>query len=129
MNNMQTAPIKQKKVLQEEVPCLILPENWWTTNYSYEYYSEGNNSEVQLFKIEPPTKDEFEFHRVSEKIIKSPMNDWNYSSGDYYVNESNFKNKAINQNFNNRFANNFLYIGIAFAVFITLLVMNTIVSL
>ena len=126
---MQTVSLKRKITSQEELPSLTLPKNWWSKNYSYNYYSKEENPEVQLFKFEPPINDEIEFNEIKDENIQSSINGWDYSHGDYYVNDRNFKNKAKKQKNKAIFANNFLYIGIAFAVFITLIVLNIVVSL
>jgi ribosomal protein L33 len=127
---MHNVSLEQTKDFdKEELPNLILPHNWWSRNYSYDYYPKENNSEIQLFKFEPKLKDEIEFEEIRNSETLKSINGWDYSLGDYYVSEKNYKNKANNQKFNTLFANNFLYIGIAFAIVITLLVLNIVVSI
>ncbi len=127
---MQTVTLKHKITSLKELQSFTLPQNWWSTNYSYDYFSEDNNSEIQLFKFEPPINDEIEFDEDIEKNIKSPsMKGWDYSHGDYYINERNFKDKANKQNSKSNFAKNYIYIGIAFAVFVTVLVLNVVTSM
>jgi len=85
---MQTISLKHQITTPKELQSFTLPPNWWSTNYSYDYFSKEDNTEIQLFKLETPINDENEFNKDSEEYIKSPKNGWDYSHGDYYINDS-----------------------------------------
>ena len=124
---METISLKRKITSREELQKLTLPKNWWSKSYSYDFFPK-ENTEIHLFKIDQPINDENELDEIRNEKKQAFINGWDYSHGDY-VDQRNFKNKAIQQKNNANFANNFIYIGIAFAVFITVIVLNIVVSL
>jgi len=109
---------------QKNKLVFTLPENWWNVSYSYNFYSEEDNSQVQLFKmaLTGTEKNEKELKAEKQQIARK----WDYSKGDYFIHESNFKNKAYQQKTNNKIFDKFLYIGLTASVIISLIILSLI---
>jgi len=123
--------LPEKVSLEEDLPILKLPENWWHANNTYSYYNyfptKNSNPEVQLFQISNSTKRKVQDKEIITKEMQT-VNDWNYSKGDYFIKNGKFPPKN-NQDFNNLILNNFLYIAIVISVLITLLFLSVISNL
>ncbi len=107
---------------KKNMPTFTLPENWWSVSYSYNYYSVADNTKVQLFKMALSGNEENDNELKVEKqqIAKR----WDYSKGDYFIHESNFKNKAYNQKANNKLYDKFIYIALAVSVIISIIILS-----
>jgi len=121
---MQKNLLKQKKstVNLKKVPVLTLPENWWNKNNSYNYLSEEANSQVHLFKIDLNGNEKTEEELKAEK--QQIARKWDYSKGDYFIHQSNFKNIVNNQKRNNKIFDKFLYIALAVSVIVAWVILS-----
>lgn len=67
---------------------LFLPNNWWNSTSSLNYFSEESPQIFQLFKLEKRNKD-----FCNTKIDLPQSKDWNVKNGDYRVKETHYNKR------------------------------------
>ena len=83
-NNLFAISLDKKKKDLE----LFLPNNWWSSTNSLNYFSEESPKVFQLLKF---GKKNVDFGNAKPDLPK-PKN-WNIKNGDYHVKENNYNKK------------------------------------
>ncbi len=84
-NNLFAISLDKKKNDLE----LLLPNNWWSSTNSLNYFSEESPKVFQLLKFEK--KQNVDFCNTKPDLPK-PKN-WNIKNGDYHVKENNYNKR------------------------------------
>jgi len=125
---MHEATLLEEKILTEvEIIGVNLPNNWWNSSYSYNFYSAKNKAEVKIIPIKT-NKDKIQ-HKINKNDFSKTLG-YDLSKGDYHIQEtySSKKDYAYHNRIKIRITKYAVYPALVFALLLTFSILSIIVE-
>lgn len=120
---------EEQKYKEKKEINVKLPEDWWLATYTYSFFAKDENTEVKIIPFDKSNTNRSN-KKVYKEILPTPL-DWNFSKGDYRIQETGSTNKqyAYNDRLKIRIIKYSIYPAVFFSLLFTFIILSTIVGL